>query len=271
MKNMIRATMVLSAFAGAVALYGQTAQAPQSAQAPQAAQTPQTAQVPLTADEIVAKHLEAIGGKQTISQVKSISMETDVQVMGNDAPGTTVILDGVGYKSETDFNGSKIVQCYNHTGGWVVNPMAGMTDPTPMPEEQYKAGKDDIYVGGELYDYAAKGNKVELVSKDADSYTLKVTSKDGVPTTYVIDAKTYFIKSATRKSQMQGQDVDMTISYADYQKTDTGFLFPHQMDVDFGGQFQVSISVKKIELNKTIDPAIFEMPKAAPQAGGTQG
>jgi hypothetical protein len=36
--------------------------------------------------------------------------------------------------------------------------------------------------------------------------------------------------------------------------------------VDFGGQFQITIAVKKVEVNKTIDPAIFDMPAAAPAA-----
>jgi hypothetical protein len=268
MKDMIRAMMVVSALAGALALNAQTPQpapapTPSPTPAPQAAPAPEAAQAATpTAEEIVARHLDAIGGKQAIGQVKSVSMDTDVQVMGNDAPGTTVILDGVGVKSETDFNGSKIIQCYTSKGGWMVNPMAGQADPTPMPDEQYQAGKDDIYVGGALYNYADRGAKVELVSKDADSYTVKLTPKDGEPTTYVIDAKTYFIKSETRKAQMQGQDVDMTTSYSDYRKTDTGFLMPYTMDVDFGGQFQLTISVKKLEVNKTIDPSIFEMPKA---------
>jgi hypothetical protein len=39
-------------------------------------------------------------------------------------------------------------------------------------------------------------------------------------------------------------------------------MVPYSIGLDFGGQFQISMTVKKIELNKTIDAAIFAMPKA---------
>ncbi len=34
-----------------------------------------------------------------------------------------------------------------------------------MPDDVYNAGKGQINVGGPLYDYAAKGNKIELFGK----------------------------------------------------------------------------------------------------------
>jgi len=260
MKHRISAGMFFLTLAGALTLSAQTAQ-------PAAPATPADAQAVPSADDIVARHIDAVGGKAAISQIKSISMETSMQVMGNEAPGTTTILDGVGYRSESTFNGTTIVQCYSDKGGWQVNPMAGAADPTPMSDVEYKAGRDGMYVGGGLYDYAAKGSKIELVSTGDDGYKIKLINKDGVVSNFTIDPKTYLIKSLTRKGQMQGQDVDITISYSDYRKTDAGYLMPYQMDLNFGGQFQMSIAVKKVELNKTIDPAIFAMPKpAAPPA-----
>jgi len=251
MKNLIRGMIVSSALAGAVCL---------------SAQTPLTAP---TADEIVQKHLAAIGGNEAIGKVKSISMDSTAQINGMNAPGTTLVLDGVGSKSETDFNGAKIVTCYTAKGGWMVNPMAGASDPTPMPDDQYKLGKSGIFAGGPLYDYAAKGNKIELVGKDDKTFKIKLTTKDGVEIVYVIDAATYLVKSQTAKGKMQDQDVDITSTFADYRKTDTGYLLPYSIDLDFGGQFSLSITVNKIELNKTIDPAVFEMPK--PEAAKPSG
>ena len=259
MNTVIRNLMVFSALTGALALH---AQAPAAQPAPTPAPAPAADAAPaLTADEIVGRNIDAIGGKDAISKVKSMSIDMSMQVMGSEAPSTTVVVDGVGYKVQFDFNGAQMVQCFTDKGGWMVNPMAGAAEPTPMDDDQYKAGKEQIYIGGPLYDYATRGGKVELLGTDADTYKLKVTSKDGVESVIVIDAKTNLIKSIMGKTKMQGQELESTRTYSDYRKTDTGYLVPYNVGIDFGGQFSLSIAVKKVELNKTIDPAIFDMPK----------
>jgi len=64
----------------------------------------------------------------------------------------------------------------------------------------------------------------------------------------------------TNEIQMQGQPVKVTTGYSDYRKTETGLKVPYGIGLDLG-QFQLSTTVKKVEVNKTIDPAIFAMPK----------
>jgi hypothetical protein len=257
MTKIIHGIMAVTVLAGAVSLIAQTAQ---TVPAPQSSQTASSA---LTADEIVSKYVAAIGGKDAISQVKSMTMESSVQVMGSENPSITTIVDGVGYKSETDLNGAKIVQCYTDKGGWIVNPMAGVNDPAPMPDDVYNTGKGQINIGGALYNYAAKGSKVESMGKDGNAYKIKLTTKENVESTYLIDSTTYLVSSLMSKGKMQDQDIDITTRFSDYRKTDLGYLIPYAIDVDFG-QFALSIAVKKVEFNKTIDPAIFAMPNAAP-------
>ena len=214
-----------------------------------------------TVDEIIGKSIDAVGGKDKISKIKSIYTESTAQIMGNDAPVITTILNGKGFKTETEFNGSKIIQALNDKGGWMINPMAGSSTAQALPDEQYKAAKDQIYVGGELFNYATTGSKAELLGKDGDLYKIKITAKDNSTTTYYIDPATYYLKKAVKQGDMMGQPVEITISFSDYQKTDYGFVIAHKIDTDMGGNFSFSATVNKVEINKEIDPKIFEMPK----------
>jgi hypothetical protein len=212
-----------------------------------------------TADEIIAKYVEAIGGKDKISQVKSLYTEATMEVMGNQAPVVEYLLQGKGFKTETDFQGSKIIQCITDKGGWSINPMAGATEAMAMPEEQYKGSKDQIFLGGALVDYAAKGNKIELLGKEENAYKIKVLNGT-TESTYFIDGNTYYITKTTAKGEMMGQPVEVVVTLSDHQKTDFGIVLPFSRNIDLGG-FSMSAKVNKVEFNKEIDPKIFEQPK----------
>jgi hypothetical protein len=214
-----------------------------------------------TADEIISKSIDAVGGKERIGKITSIYTESTAQIMGNDAPVITTILNGKGFKSETEFNGSKIIQALNDKGGWAINPMAGGSAAQALPDEQYKAARDQIYVGGELFNYAGNGSKAELLGKDGNLYKIKITTKDNSTTTYFIDPATYFLTKIVKEGDMMGQKVEITISFSDYQKTDFGYVIAHKMDTDMGGNFSFSATVNKVEINKEIDPKIFDMPQ----------
>src|SRR5580658_8040803 len=64
-----------------------------------------------TADDIVNKYVAAIGGKDALSSVKSLTIQATSTIMGNDGPTTITIVVGQGYKSASEFGGSKIVTC----------------------------------------------------------------------------------------------------------------------------------------------------------------
>lgn len=213
-----------------------------------------------TVNEIVSKHIEALGGKTVLNSIKSIYVESTVEFMGNEAPSITYILNGKGYKNELDFNGTKIVQCVTEKGGWAINPMTGATTAQAIPADQLKNYQLQLHVGGPLMDYAAKGYKAELIGKDSSAYKIKLTADGGIDITYFIDQKTYLINKAVSKVSMAGQEVETTAAFSDYKKTDNGYTLAYSQQVILP-QVTLNITNKKVEMNKDIDPAIFEMPK----------
>jgi hypothetical protein len=215
-----------------------------------------------TADEIIAKHINAIGGKEKLAQINSIYQESSIEVMGNEATSTTTIVNGKAFKNEVNFGGQKIVQCITDKGGWSINPLTGQNTAEPMPEEQVKALQEQIDIGGPLLNYATKGHKVELIGKEevngVNAYKVKVTTANKVESVYFIDPATYYVLKSVTKTNMNGQDIETSILYSNYQKTDFGYVLPYSTEMNLPQGFTIKSTTKKVEINKPVDENIFK-------------
>jgi hypothetical protein len=217
-----------------------------------------------TADEIIAKHIGAIGGKDKLAQINSVYIESTTEVMGNESATKTYIVNGKGYKNESDFGGQSLVQVFTEKGGWAINPFGGSSDPTAITDDEYKSGADAIYAGSPIINYAAHGGKVDLQGQekinDVNAYKIKYTNKYGTGITYYVDPSTWYIIESVKQANMMGQSVTVTTTYSNYQKTDFGVFIPYTINVDMG-QFQMKMTTNKVEVNKDIDLKIFDMPR----------
>jgi hypothetical protein len=215
-----------------------------------------------TVDEIVAKNVDAMGGKDKLEQVKTVYFTNTTQVMGNEGPSTTQIVNGKDYRLDTEVNGQKMTQVVTDKGGWQINPFMGATTAQPIPDDMWKQSKGQLYFSGPLYNYAAKGNKVELLGKEGNAYKLKITNTDSLETIAYIDATTYYLTKITRQTNFMGQAIELSLNFSNFKKADMGITIPYTTEINYGGQFTITNNVTKVEFNKPIDPAVFEMPKS---------
>lgn len=213
-----------------------------------------------TVDEIIDQYIIAVGGKEKLSQVKSLYIEGSTEIMGNQAPSTIQIVHNKGYKNEMDFNGTKVITVYSDKGGWTVNPMMNMETPTAIPADIVKKGQIQMDATSPLFDYVAKGNKVELLGKEAvngsTAYKLKVTSKENEPFTYFIDSATHYMSKMVFNIA-EGQDLELV--YSNFKKTDFGLVMPFTQVLNMAG-LVITTTQSKIDINKEIDLSVFEMP-----------
>ena len=218
-----------------------------------------------TADEVIAKYIDAMGGKEKLQSIKSVYME-GVAVMSNGMEIDTKtwrVKDKL-YRQEIAFgsmgNGTMIV---TPTKGWTANSRNG-GEFKPMPDEMLKTMQPQLDPVGQLVDYAAKGDKVELLGNDTvggkTCYKLKLTFPAGNYITYYIDAQSHYILREARKGggMMGGgggggrrdPNAEFNIDFSDYQKTPEGYIFPFTIAT---GGFGAKMSVEKLEVNKPVD------------------
>ena len=163
-----------------------------------------------TVDEIVDKHVTALGGMDKLNAVKTVVTNQTVSTRQGDAPILTTIVVGKAMRSEITIMGNAMLRVVDGTTGWILIPtmMKGSGEPEAMPADQLKQSMNQLNPFGWLVNYKDKGTKVELVGKEQidkkDVYRLKITTKEGQLVDQYIDATTYLVSKV--KVSMSGQD-----------------------------------------------------------------
>ncbi len=220
-------------------------------------------------DQIYANHVQAMGGTKALKSIKSMRV-TMKMVMGPGAEGTMTIerkLPGR-IRTEMAIMGMNIVTAVNGKTGWTINPMAGSTEPTPMPEAQLKAVEEQgDQVLGPLTDYKERGATLESQGKEkvdgTDTLKLKLTTKDKKDMILWLDADSYLLVKLATQVEQQGQVINVTSKMGDY-KAVGGIMVAHSIEaIPEGIPMTQKITIEKAEVNVPIEDSRFEMPKKA--------
>jgi len=213
-----------------------------------------------TADDVISRYLDAIGGKKTISKIKTMYVEGTMDIMGMEGTTKTTTLNGKGIKLEMDMMGSTLVNCVTDQSGWTINPFMGGTGPVDLPEDQYNMAKEQIVIGAPFIYYSEKGYKAEVTGEetigDAKTVKIKLTSPDNIVSEHFFDKESGLLIRSVEPGDM-GQNIS---TFSDYREI-KGYKLPHKIEVDAGGQAMINATYTKVELNVPVDESIFAKPE----------
>ncbi|PWK29232.1 hypothetical protein LV89_00071 [Arcicella aurantiaca] len=216
-------------------------------------------------DEIIAKHIEAMGGADKWKTVKSMQMNNKFSVQGMDIESKTTIVAGKSLRTEVSVMGQDIITAVDGETGWMQRPamMGGTGEPEDMPGALIKETLKQTNLGGSLLSFKEKGATIELVGKEkldgADVYHLKMTEKNGEVTNLFLSASTYYTLKSAGKRNVQGQDIDAEVNFSNFKQIE-GLTFPFTMETPSPMGGTMTIETESIKLNPTIDESIFKKP-----------
>jgi len=208
------------------------------------------------ADEIINRYLDSLGGMSKVGALQSAVYYGNLDYQGSFFPATVYRVQNKGYKFMVDAQGVSNYVMVTDKGMWTFIPSQGQAAPEAAPADQAKLSMANLDLQGALFNYKKKGSKVELVGKDSVEGRLankiKLTTKEGLVTTYYIDAETSKLVMTRMTVSQNSQSVDVDRKFGDYRRVD-GLLFPFKFDNQYG-----NVLIDRVEVNKPIEDSVFK-------------
>lgn len=226
-----------------------------------------------SADEIIANYFENTGGIENWQKVEGIKMSAKVNQGGMEIPIEIVQLKDGRQATIINFQGQVLKQgVYDGEVLWNTNFM------TQKPEKSDAEATANMKIQSQDFpdsflNYKEKGYTVELLENEeidgTECFKIKLTKTpltvDGKEEAnisfYYFDTENFVpivVHAEIKMGQMKGQMSETKLS--DYQEVD-GLYFPFAMTQGLKGQPGQAITMDSIELNPTVDDAVFAFPE----------
>jgi hypothetical protein len=216
-----------------------------------------------TADEIITKHVAAIGGADNWKKVSSVVVSGSMSMQGTEIALTRTVLHNLGFKNEISVMGMTGYQILTPTEGWNFMPFNGQTAPESMTADDVKEGQNELDAQGAVVDYISKGHTAEYLGKEevdgTECHKVKFTYKTGKNETMFFDPSSFYLIKSVAVQKANDQEVEITTTYSNYEKLPEGVVVAKSITLPMGPGADFNIS--KIEINKAIDPADFKPAK----------
>lgn len=216
-----------------------------------------------TAKEILAKMINAQGGKKVLESIKDTTLSGSLEMVAMGLSGSITMYQKEPNKLRMDIEvmGMIITQAYDGEKAWGVDPQTGSTQEMSEREAtdfKRQALGNDAFLHPEKYGitYAYKG--VEKI-EGKDYLVLEQTYSDGYKATSYVDPDTYltYKTKATSVNQM-GVEVEAETIISDYKKVE-GIMVPHSIIVFQDGEEFITIAFTEVKFNSDIEDSLFKM------------
>jgi outer membrane lipoprotein-sorting protein len=221
-----------------------------------------------TADEVVEKHLAAVGGREALGKLTSrrstgtITLSTAAAELSGPAevyakaPNKTRAVMRLDLAAIGGVGDMTVEQIFDGKAGYTLNSVQG---DTAIAGRQLESMRNNVFPTPFLT-YKAAGTTLEVLPREQvngrEAIVLRATSKTGSTSRIFFDAETYLVvRTVATVDAPTGGELEQTSEPSDYRTVD-GVKVAFQI-VNSNELQTVIVKLAKVEHNVAIDDAMF--------------
>lgn len=213
--------------------------------------------------EVLTYYEENTGGLSRWQSLQSTRITGKASQMGMEFPFTLIQARPNKQKLMVDIQGSKLVEAFDGSVAWTINPFMGGSTPTKKSPDETRESMKQMFED-ELLGYASKGHTASLGERETvegvNCIVVKLVTKEGDERIYYFDPENYvpiMVKTFATSGDMKGMAMEQYLS--DYQEVE-GLMMPFSMTTKVMGQTVANLKFTKIECNVPVQDSEFAFP-----------
>jgi outer membrane lipoprotein-sorting protein len=210
--------------------------------------------------EEIVKNYTIANKLDKMSDIKTLKISANMSMMGMEMPMEMWMKNPNKIKTVTNINGQEMIQLFDGEKGYMVNPMAGSTDPVEMSETDAKQLLRNIIFENYMDKYLKSG-QLSLEGEEAvngnPAFKLKATIEGGTVMHMLIDKSSYLLVKTLMDVNNQGMAMTVESTPSDYKETD-GVLLPMKTTTSAQGMEFIT-NFTKVEVNIPMEDSVFKI------------
>ncbi len=212
-----------------------------------------------SAEQIIERHIKALGGKKALQGISSARIAGSVtRNAAADQPGDFLWQTRApgSFTMETRFVGAHHIEAFNGKSGWVEDTAGGLR--TLTGREQARARAAALYRNDRLLNYKKEKTKVQLLGRETvagrAALAVEMTTRSGLQRKLYFDAESYLLLKEEEERERGREE----IFFGDYRAVD-GVKEPHRITMRRGAE-TLDVVVREVTHNGDVAASLFDFP-----------
>jgi hypothetical protein len=213
-------------------------------------------------DDIIGRHVEAMGGHDSWQAVRSLTLTGTMATFSVRHDFKTVKTQDGKFYNEFNIGHQRVIEGHDGAWSWTIDPWQGFDFPRRINAAEENVFVQKATMATPFFDYQEKGHRVEYLGEEEQDglalHVLKLIRNNGLEETWYLDADTYLPYKTISQWIDFATPLQSEAWYEDYREVD-GVVIPFFTERVFANRLWAT-EVEEAVVNGPVDHSLFIAP-----------